>query len=223
LHLREFSQFAQHKMSNTEGPYTICPICLDELAKNRQEVGALTFTGQRIEQELYHVGCVTMMLCHRGAINLKSINGPEPQISWGLSPVTRKTVDGFMQMPQLANRTKWIDFVDWRSTGQITVEELLALVSATLQIDQAALELLETKCQDICVNGSITVQQLENDILPCLKEASQQPGNQANSGSLIRASTGFTVKTAAKTETKAGDSDDAVPCLNCLPWRRSRK
>lgn len=111
-----------------------CPICYGDLCSNTAELGALTQQGKRLEQSIYHAGCVTMMLCHTGRV--LNADMLQPEISWGVSPVTRKPVDGFMRMPLLRDRTAWFQFADWKCDGQLDVEELAAICSAMLPIDE---------------------------------------------------------------------------------------
>jgi HEAT repeat protein len=57
-------------------------------------------------------------------------------ISWGLSPVSRVPVDGFLKMPFLSDQREWVQFVDWRGNGHISAEDLAGVVAAMLPIEE---------------------------------------------------------------------------------------
>jgi hypothetical protein len=149
---------------------------LGDLLSNRQEVGALTFNGQRIEPDLYHIGCVTMMLCHRGAIKLGKSDGSNAQIAWGASPVTRKPVDGFLRVPPLADTQKWMHFADWRGDGQLHVTELVATITSTLPVsEQVFLEFVRGNCK-VQEADTISSDELETIVLPHLEQLMREVG-----------------------------------------------
>ncbi|CAJ1363387.1 unnamed protein product [Effrenium voratum] len=120
-----------------------CPICCEDLGRSPQEVGALTYQGKRIERDLYHVGCFTLMLSHKGAFRgerLKDGYLENLKISWGQSPTTRQPVDGFVSMPSMADRTALVSFMDWKSTGRIDVAELATIAAVQLPLSSSAME-----------------------------------------------------------------------------------
>jgi hypothetical protein len=213
--------------------YKACPLCLEDLVRNGhrggQEVGALTFKGDRIEEELYHVGCVTMMLAHKGAIKYKN---NKPSISWGTSPVSRQAVDGFLQVPSLEDKRKWIKFVDWRQKDEICVDELASLVAATLPIEEDSVAGFVETALGVSIAGSVTTAQLESVIIPYLDRTLQENGHKTidifDNGSVVRATSAASVLSQQSCLKESDDSDDVdekpVSCTFCVPfWRRRRK
>lgn len=202
-----------------------CPICLGELVRNHQEVGALTFNGQRIEPELYHMGCVTMMLCHKGGIELGGRGGPETtKISWGVSPVTRKPIDGFMRVPTLTDRRGWARFADWRGQGLIPVAELAAVISATLPIDEACFPNFVNNQLGVGEGDSISAEQVETLVVPHLEQALQDVGQCAPQAITFV----FLPSAPSKFEDRHEDTEgpelvSGVSCVGCVRFRRSRK
>lgn len=55
-------------------------------------------------------------------------------MSWGLSPVTRQTVNGFTRVPSFRAREEWLAFADWRGSGYLGLRELAALFAASLPV-----------------------------------------------------------------------------------------
>merc|ERR1712176_920761 len=109
-----------------------CPICFGDLHSHRHELGALVHGGRRIEHSIYHAGCIAQMLaCSRSVVK----TGDGHEASWGLSPVTRKPVDGFVRMPDLSDFGPWFEFVDWKGDGVVDVEELAVIIAALLPVD----------------------------------------------------------------------------------------
>lgn len=166
-------------MADTEaGQGAVCPICLGDLFSNRLEVGALTFKGQRIEPDLYHMGCITMMLCHKGAIKHCPCaeDGSTWDISWGASPVTRKPMDGFLRVPKLAEEQEWVHFADWRGDGQIRVSELARVVTSTLPVAEPTFfDFMQQDCK-ADADGTISTDMLETTVLPYLRRLMQEAG-----------------------------------------------
>jgi len=156
-----------------------CPICCGDLASNREEVGALTYHGRRIEPELYHLGCITMMLTHQGSIRAAGRGGAEARavphggalgISWGVSPVTRKPVDNFMPLPQLDDRRRWVEFIDWRCDGRLDVTELATAIGAMLPVDERAMDAFLRENFNVDEDGVMSAAELEHIVLPYLEE-----------------------------------------------------
>lgn len=167
-----------HRADKEAEQGAVCPICLGDLFSNRLEVGALTFKGKRIEPDLYHIGCITMMLCHRGAIKRCpcAADGSTWDISWGASPVTRKPVDGVLRVPNLAEKQSWMDFADWRGDGQFRVSELAALVTSTLPVSEPAFfDFMYQNCK-ADADGTISADILETIVLPYLRQLMQEAG-----------------------------------------------
>lgn len=149
-----------------------CAICLDALGSNREEVGALTFEGKRIEPNLYHLGCITMILVTKRCIKIDSAG--QQKVSWGLSPVTRKPVDGFQRMPPLEERTRWVEFVDWKGDRRLNVADLALAVAAMLPVQAGAMKLFMCSNFKVDSEGVITGEELETAVLPYLEEHCQQ-------------------------------------------------
>lgn len=202
-----------------------CPICLGDLVSNRQEVGALTFSGQRIEPELYHIGCVTMMLCHRGAIRSGANGVPEQvKISWGLSPVTRKPIDGFLRAPLLADRPAWVQFVDWRGQGQVPVSEIAAAIASVTPVDEASFMSFVHSHLEIGNQDVLSAEQIDSVIAPYLERTMKEEGHCAR----VEASYFFLPTAHSEIEEHHEvkddpDSVDSIKCVSCLPFRRSRR
>eukprot|EP00927_Polykrikos_kofoidii_P086651 TRINITY_DN9777_c0_g1_i1.p1 TRINITY_DN9777_c0_g1~~TRINITY_DN9777_c0_g1_i1.p1 ORF type:complete len:966 (+),score=142.08 TRINITY_DN9777_c0_g1_i1:152-3049(+) len=153
----------------------VCPICFNDLYSNREELGALVNQGKRVEQSLYHGGCITMMLAYRGAKVRASSNlvGGHQEISWGLSPVTRVPVDSFVRMPKFEDADRWIEFVDWNRQGTVDVEKLGAAVAALLPIDEDEAEPLVRKLFKVGSGDIISREELLETVLPHLQKEAQ--------------------------------------------------
>eukprot|EP00929_Paragymnodinium_shiwhaense_P119710 TRINITY_DN91607_c0_g1_i1.p1 TRINITY_DN91607_c0_g1~~TRINITY_DN91607_c0_g1_i1.p1 ORF type:complete len:679 (-),score=66.47 TRINITY_DN91607_c0_g1_i1:52-2088(-) len=111
-----------------------CPICLEDLGCYREEVGALTWEGRRLEAALYHLGCVSMMLltAHKKRQAGLRANSGELKAKgqqFVLSPLTRQPVDGFLPMPSPSDREKWLRFFDWKRTGMFDAVEVCYVVT----------------------------------------------------------------------------------------------
>jgi len=143
-----------------------CPICCGELSSSLSEVGALTYQGQRIEPDLYHAGCITMMLCHKSP----PTKGEAPEIKWDLSPVTRKPVDGFQLMPAFDDAQSWVKFVDWRGDGWLSTDSLVLVVSILLNLADAAAERFLLKEFKVQTDTEISYGQFTSKIWPSLKK-----------------------------------------------------
>lgn len=155
-----------------------CPICFGEFigGKTVAEVGALTFQGKRVERSLYHVGCITMMLFHKGSI-AASADGSwdQPQISWGLSPMTRTPVDGFSPMPSLEDADAWAKFVDWRGAGSVAAEDLSLAISAVLPFSEEGAESLVREICPDCTGG-VLAKSVKDVLLPELRRRAKKLG-----------------------------------------------
>jgi len=167
--------FVSRRASVTEP--ASCPICCADLGSNREEVGALTYQGRRIEPELYHLGCITMMLSHQGSIRTDCASGDDESnrqggtlgICWGLSPVTRKPIDNFMPVPPLDDRRRWVEFVDWRRDGRLNVEELSTALAAALFADVRSIDLLIRSNFVVDNGGFISETEFEHRAFPYVK------------------------------------------------------
>lgn len=147
-----------------------CPICCGELNGSISEVGALLYQGQRIEPDLYHAGCITMMLCHKLPPKSKSMKGKAPKIKWDLSPVTRRPVDGFQLMPTFDDEQSWVKFLDWRGDGWLTTDSLVLVVSILLNLDDAAAERFLLKEFKVRRDREVSFGQFTTKILPSMKK-----------------------------------------------------
>lgn len=149
-----------------------CPICCCELGSSPEEVGALTFQGKRVEKDLYHVGCFTLMLSHNGAFSGQRVAGhlENLRISWGTSPTTRQSVDGFTRMPPIHDRKGWVAFLDWKGSGKLDLEELATAAAVLLPLNPHALEVFMRENFQVDKDGNITVEELENRVLPYIGE-----------------------------------------------------
>eukprot|EP00927_Polykrikos_kofoidii_P044345 TRINITY_DN38336_c0_g1_i1.p1 TRINITY_DN38336_c0_g1~~TRINITY_DN38336_c0_g1_i1.p1 ORF type:complete len:663 (-),score=111.56 TRINITY_DN38336_c0_g1_i1:74-2062(-) len=153
-------------------PWT-CAICCESLGVRLEEIGALTFQGRRVEQALYHGGCVAMMLLHeqkRNAPTNEVVAGPAKAIVWGSSPVTRRPVDSFMPMPSPSERQKWFDFLDWRSIGRFDVAELALVMSNLFSMDAgiATRLLLPEDPAEMSGDGTLSRVEVERALSPVL-------------------------------------------------------
>lgn len=149
-----------------------CPICCCELGSSPEEVGALTFQGKRVEKDLYHVGCFTLMLSHNGAFSGQRVAGhlENLRISWGSSPTTRQPVDGFTRMPPIHDRKGWVAFLDWKGNGKLDLEELATAATVLLPLNPHALEVFMRENFQVDKDGNITVEELESRVLPYIGE-----------------------------------------------------
>ncbi|CAE7298773.1 unnamed protein product [Symbiodinium pilosum] len=150
-----------------------CPICCEDLGRSPQEVGALTFQGKRIERDLYHVGCFTLMLSHKGAFSgerLKDGCFDNLKIAWGQSPTTRQQVDGFVSMPSMSDQKALIAFLDWKGTGRMDVSELATVAAVQLPLHARAMENFMRENFEVDGDGNITVEELEQKVLPYIGE-----------------------------------------------------
>eukprot|EP00931_Biecheleriopsis_adriatica_P055084 TRINITY_DN32495_c0_g1_i1.p1 TRINITY_DN32495_c0_g1~~TRINITY_DN32495_c0_g1_i1.p1 ORF type:complete len:620 (+),score=149.83 TRINITY_DN32495_c0_g1_i1:56-1861(+) len=149
-----------------------CPICCGALGDSPAEVGALTFKGKRVEKDLYHVGCFTMMLSHNGGFRGERVGHhvDNIRISWGTSPTTRQPVDGFIRMPPIEDRKGWIQFLDWKGTGQLDLPELATATAVLLPLKPSALELFMRENFEVSSNDEISVVELEQKVLPYIGE-----------------------------------------------------
>jgi len=149
-----------------------CPICCSELGSSPEEVGALTFQGKRVEKDLYHVGCFTLMLSHNGGFRGQRVAGhlENLQISWGTSPTTRQPVDGFTRMPPIHDRKGWVAFLDWKGSGKLDLEELATAAAVLLPLNPHALEVFMRENFQVDSDGNITVEELERRVLPYIEE-----------------------------------------------------
>lgn len=148
--------------------HAACPICFEDLASKPQEVGALLHQGCRVEATLYHSSCVGAE-CGSG--------DSRPQHLDGLSPVTRKPVDGFRPMPALSEELHWCQFVDWNNDKSIDCGELAHVVAAMLPLDQNKVEDFVRDTFDTDSDGRISDHELQLLVLPYLRE--HLPGLQA--------------------------------------------
>eukprot|EP00930_Biecheleria_cincta_P079249 TRINITY_DN6700_c0_g2_i1.p1 TRINITY_DN6700_c0_g2~~TRINITY_DN6700_c0_g2_i1.p1 ORF type:complete len:619 (-),score=145.11 TRINITY_DN6700_c0_g2_i1:163-2019(-) len=158
-----------------EGEYASqaeCPICCSELGSSLEEVGALTFKGKRVEKDLYHVGCFTLMLSHNGGFRGQRVAGhlENLRISWGTSPTTRQPVDGFTRMPPIHDRKGWVAFLDWKGNGKLDLEELATAAAVLLPLNPQALEVFMRENFRVDSDGNITVEELELHVLPYIQE-----------------------------------------------------
>eukprot|EP00927_Polykrikos_kofoidii_P078745 TRINITY_DN75561_c0_g1_i1.p1 TRINITY_DN75561_c0_g1~~TRINITY_DN75561_c0_g1_i1.p1 ORF type:complete len:609 (+),score=94.61 TRINITY_DN75561_c0_g1_i1:57-1883(+) len=164
------------KEKDEEGDRVSCPICCDELCNNIMEVGALTYNGKRVEQSLYHGSCVTRMLFHRSSIDnsgrgnsVNQVPSGQLQIAWGLSPMTRKPVDGFKRMPRLDDVGAWVQFVNWRGRNGVSVEDLTTVVGAFFPIAESSAERLVREHFVVAKNDVMTLEELEGVVVPYLQ------------------------------------------------------
>ncbi|OLP95887.1 Eukaryotic translation initiation factor 3 subunit A [Symbiodinium microadriaticum] len=138
-----------------------------------QEVGALTYQGKRIERDLYHVGCFTLMLSHKGAFSgerLKDGCFDNLKIAWGQSPTTRQEVDGFVSMPSMSDQKALIAFLDWKGTGRLDVSELATVAAVQLPLHARAMENFIRENFQVDGDGNVTVEELEQKVLPYIGE-----------------------------------------------------
>lgn len=135
----------------------------------REELGALTHQGNRVERTLYHSSCITLMLAHSGSLLRRPGVGKGFEISWGLSPVSRTPVDGFLKMPSLSDQRAWVEFIDWRRNGHVDVEDLAAVMAAMLPIDEHSSEGLVRKNFRVDQGGIISQGELALHVLPHLE------------------------------------------------------
>eukprot|EP00929_Paragymnodinium_shiwhaense_P102223 TRINITY_DN65418_c0_g1_i1.p1 TRINITY_DN65418_c0_g1~~TRINITY_DN65418_c0_g1_i1.p1 ORF type:complete len:763 (+),score=165.70 TRINITY_DN65418_c0_g1_i1:83-2371(+) len=146
-----------------------CPICSVELHAKREELGALTNGGKRMERTLYHSSCITLMLAHSGGMIHRPGSRQGFEISWGLSPVTRQAVDGFCPMPSLADQQSWLRFVDWRGTGCVDVEDLAAVCAAILPIEESDSVTFVRKRFRVAESDSMSETELALHVFPYLE------------------------------------------------------
>lgn len=139
----------------------VCPICLNDLSANPEEVVALTCSGRRVEGALYHKGCV----CPCG----------EDRLWFRVSPISRQKVDGFRVMPPLQERQAWVDFVDWNRDGQLSNHEVAQAVAAVLPVDENSCEKSVAEWFDEDKDGSISLAEMRSRVLPWL-EANMKDG-----------------------------------------------
>ncbi|CAE7428273.1 eif3a, partial [Symbiodinium necroappetens] len=157
----------------TEKETADCPICCEDLGRSPQEVGALTYQGKRIERDLYHVGCFTLMLSHKGAFSgerLKDGCFDNLKIAWGQSPTTRQEVDGFVSMPSMSDQKALIAFLDWKGTGRLDVSELATVAAVQLPLHARAMENFIRENFQVDGDGNVTVEELEQKVLPYIGE-----------------------------------------------------
>jgi len=157
----------------TEKETADCPICCEDLGRSPQEVGALTYQGKRIERDLYHVGCFTLMLSHKGAFSgerLKDGCFDNLKIAWGQSPTTRQEVDGFVSMPSMSDQKALIAFLDWKGTGRLDVSELATVAAVQLPLHARAMDNFIRENFQVDGDGNITVEELEQKVLPYIGE-----------------------------------------------------
>merc|ERR1712013_201891 len=71
------------------------------------------------------------MLCHQssGGVNTGAADFAS-RISWGLSPTSRKQVDGFLRLPSFDDALSWIKFIDWRNQGCLRIHDVAAVLAA---------------------------------------------------------------------------------------------
>mmetsp|Transcript_6870 Transcript_6870/g.12305 ORF Transcript_6870/g.12305 Transcript_6870/m.12305 type:complete len:589 (+) Transcript_6870:68-1834(+) len=148
----------------------ICPICCQGLGEHMEEIGALTYDGQRVEQALYHGGCISMMLLHQQKKRARKKSLLQDVIEWGVSPVSRKAVNGFLRMPPPTEHRSWLHFFNWRGDGTFSVAELISIVTHLFPVDPTRVKLLLNRLPEKAVQGDITVSasDLEHELLPYL-------------------------------------------------------
>lgn len=114
-----------------------------------------------MEAALYHKSCVT---------------GADGRLKFptGVSPITRKRVDGFLLMPSVSNTRAWVSFADWDCDGRLSVAEVAVVVSAILPVDESGAEDFVRGRWDKNKDGVIDIIELEQDVLPYLRNHAAQ-------------------------------------------------
>lgn len=141
----------------------------------RAELGALTHQGLRVECTLYHAGCIMLMLAHRGSMlrtRMDVSDGTQEtgvEISWGLSPISRKPVDGFLKMPSLDTQRDWVKFVDWRRTGKTCASDLAVVIGALLPIGEEAADDFVNHTFEVGTNGVVSEEEMMRKVFPFLE------------------------------------------------------
>eukprot|EP00927_Polykrikos_kofoidii_P034789 TRINITY_DN29433_c0_g2_i1.p1 TRINITY_DN29433_c0_g2~~TRINITY_DN29433_c0_g2_i1.p1 ORF type:complete len:734 (-),score=116.68 TRINITY_DN29433_c0_g2_i1:48-2249(-) len=176
---------SKQRKADKAADFALCPICCGSLGKSQEAIGALTHKRKRIEPDLYHLRCVSQMLCHSGSGQVGSSGDQQVHITWGTSPVTRLPVDGFLHMPPMQETERWVRFVDWREDGHVSVEGFAAAASALFPIGHHAIErFVRTKFQ-LEVGDSIESERLQAEVLPAVDaHCNQQARGQDNIFSL---------------------------------------
>ncbi|CAE8664385.1 unnamed protein product, partial [Polarella glacialis] len=141
----------------------VCPICFEALSILPEQVGALTFSGRRVEAALYHRDCVVGA---NGHLMFESETGS------AVSPMTRESVDGFKLMPPLSDGTEWLAFVDWNSAGCLDIGKVAAAVAALLPVDEgrAASFVRAAFGREDGDNAPLDPQGLQTVLLPSLQK-----------------------------------------------------
>lgn len=196
----------------------VCPICFAELIANREEVGALTYQECRVEQTLYHLGCITMMLCHEGsrekcqaaAENGSSTSGttretdaekdaPMMQVSLGLSPMTRQKVNGFALVPPIDELEKWIKFMDWKCAGHVDLVDLAVQLSLSLPVSQSVAELALRRYKDASHAKPMVIKPMPESLGAGMEAGPMSP-DEASSEAFAAKEQSSNVEASASTE-----------------------
>ncbi|CAE8629025.1 unnamed protein product, partial [Polarella glacialis] len=135
LHAASYSPRISFRTTSSEMGNPGGMLGLDDLISCPGEIGALTFKSRRVEAALYHRSCVNVG--DRG----------RPQLPGSCSPISRAPVDGFLLMPPLHERRKWMEFVDWNCDGRISVDGVERFVRETFGLSGVD-EISQSELQD---------------------------------------------------------------------------
>lgn len=129
------------------------PISLRELRLHPDEVGALVYYGKRVEPALYHRRTVAD---EDGLLTVPD----------GLSPLSRKLVNGFKPLPSLGELREFLRFVDWHEAGTLNVSEVATALAAVLPAEADSVEHFIRDHIDVGQDGDIFRDELHDQMLP---------------------------------------------------------
>jgi len=89
-------------------------------------------------------------------------------IAWGVSPVSRHPVDGFLRMPSPTEGQEWMNFIDWRGSGKFDVADLVYVIKNLFPACPSTIrDLLQSRTTDACT-GMVSRADVECSVLPFL-------------------------------------------------------
>jgi hypothetical protein len=113
------------------------------------------------------------MMAHKGGMTKKEFDASQTGLaqgtSWGLSPISRCAVDGFLKLPPLDQVKDFMKFVDWRQSGKISVNDLATVASALLPIDEAGATAFLQKQFKVGEDETVSEEELTKHVLPFLR------------------------------------------------------
>lgn len=113
-----------------------------------------------------------MMLLHeqKKRARKKTLLQLQDVIHWGVSPVSRKAVDGFLRMPPPTEHQSWLHFFNWRGDGTFSVAELISIVTHLFPADPTRVKILLNRLPEKTIHGELIVSaaDLEHELLPYL-------------------------------------------------------